>query len=1403
MVITGTNLTGATSVNFGGFPAGSYTVDSATQITAVTQGYPSATVDVQVVTPNGTATALSAFTFVYPPSISGLTPNSGPATGGTSVTISGNSFTGATAVTFGGVAATSFTVNSSNLITAVTPAGTVGLADVVVTAPLGTATRAGGFTYISTTPTITNVFPASGSTAGGARININGTNLTGATAVTFGGTPALAYVVSSPYNITAWAPPGTAGSATIVVTTPNGTASSSAFSYVLPTAPLINGFNPNAGSTAGGTSVKIYGSGFTGASAVSFGSVAATSFTVDSPTVITAVTPAASAGPVTVTVTTPNGTVTTSAVFTYFAPPTAAPTISGVNPTTLSVDGGANVTIQGTGFIGATAVTFGTTPATSFIVQVDGFMTAVAPPGLAGASDVSVTTPQGTATRSSAVTYIAAPLPVVTAISPSAGPIAGGTTVVITGSGFTGATSVYIGGPATSFTVDSDTQITAVTGAATTPGAVPVRVTGPGGSNVFMPPFTYTSSSFAAPTISGVSPASGPVAGGNSVVITGTNLNTVSTVYFGNTRATWTIVDSATQLTVGAPAGSAGAVNLTVNNLGGSATASSAYTYGASTPAPTISGVAPTSGPLAGGTSVVITGTNLTGASAVSFGGTAATSYTVDSATQITAVAPAGSAGAVAVAVTTTGGTASASGAFTYIAAPTITTVAPSSGPLAGGTSVVITGTGFTGTSAVSFGGTAATSYRVDSATQITAVAPAGSAGTVAVAVTTTGGTASASGTFTYTAAPTITTVAPSSGPLAGGTSVVITGTGFTGASTVSFGGTAATGYTVDSATQITAVAPAGSAGTVAVAVTTTGGTASASGTFTYVAAPTVAPRAGVSVVFNSTGTAIDLTSSISGSATTVAIVTPPAHGTATASGKVITYVPTAGYSGDDSFTYTATGPGGTSASALVSLTVAVPVPTAASQSAATGDNQMVSIELTRGATGGPFTAAQVVSVSPANAATTRIVSTGSGASQRFFLEATPAARFGGTINIGYTLSNASGTSSAANVTITVTARPDPANDPMVRAISEGQVQATRRFGRSQIANFMRRNEQLHNAHAGSAQNVSINVIDPMRASHPEAMSAAAGKTAGVRDGHRYGGDRDQGVSAGEAAAKNKQSDPSSRVSVWMGGAIDIATRDASGVSPKLSATTSGLSGGVDFRIDARSAIGIGGGYGHSAFNFNGQAARMQASTSLVAIYGTTQIVKDAFLDAMAGHGALDYKTSRRIVGTELTARGNRTGTMDLAALSFGVAKQLGKLDWSLYGKVEYIHTKLNGYVESGADRYNLQFAAMNDSLFTAAGGLKVERQMETGIGFVTPRLRAEWGREAGRANLQYVDYADIFDAQARSISTPSSGRLYYQISPGTRFDLKNEWSLDFEYELMRSNAMLSSGVKIQITRPF
>lgn len=118
---------------------------------------------------------------------------------------------------------------------------------------------------------------------------------------------------------------------------------------------------------------------------------------------------------------------------------------------------------------------------------------------------------------------------------------------------------------------------------------------------------------------------------------------------------------------------------------------------------PTLSAISPSQGPTTGGTTVTLTGTGLTGSTSVRFD-KAPASFTVNSATQITAVTPADSAGAVPVTVISPSGTSNAV-TFTYVAAavPVVTAVAPNNGPASGGTSVTITGTGFTGATAVRF----------------------------------------------------------------------------------------------------------------------------------------------------------------------------------------------------------------------------------------------------------------------------------------------------------------------------------------------------------------------------------------------------------------------------------------------------------------------------------------------------------------------------------------------------------------------------------------------------------------------------------------------------------------------------------------------------------------------------
>ena len=343
---------------------------------------------------------------------------------------------------------------------------------------------------------------------------------------------------------------------------------------------------------------------------------------------------------------------------------------------------------------------------------------------------------------------------------------------------------------------------------------------------------------------------------------------------------------------------------------------------------PAVTAIVAAGGPLSGGNVVTITGVHLTGTTAVSFGGTAASGFTVVSDTQVTATVPAGSLGTVDVRVTTPNGTSVAAPAdrYAYTAAPSVAGVSPSSGPTGGGTSVTITGASFARASAVSFGGAAATNFSVLGNTLISAVAPAGAAGTVDVTVAGPGGTSAtgASDHYTYIAAPTVTAVSPSQGSTTGGTSVTLSGANFTGATAVSFGGTAAASFTVNSATSISATSPSGAAGAVDVTVTTVGGTSATSSAdgFTYLAMPTVtavSPNSGS----NSGGTNVTITGTNFTGATAVSFGGTPATIVNVASAMSITATSPAG-SGIVNVTVTTAA--GTSATVAADLFTYAPV---------------------------------------------------------------------------------------------------------------------------------------------------------------------------------------------------------------------------------------------------------------------------------------------------------------------------------------------------------------------------------------------------------------------------------------------------------------------------------------------
>jgi hypothetical protein len=587
----------------------------------------------------------------------------------------------------------------------------------------------------------------------------------------------------------------------------------------------------------------------------------------------------------------------------------AAPTITTLSPTSGAI--GASVTITGTNF--------STTP-TSNTVTFNGTAATVTS---ATATTLAVTVPTGATTGSVVVivagvaskgkTFTVVAAPSITSLSPTSGAV--GASVTITGTNFgttVAANTVTFNGTTATLTSASKTKIVVPVPSGATTGNVVVFASGIDSNGVS---FTLLPT----PTLISLSPTSGPV--GASVTITGTNFSTTpasNVVEFNGTKAT---VASATATSLAVTVPSAATTGNVIVSTSGVNTNGLNFTV---LPIPTITSLSLTSGAI--GASVTITGTNFSTtptSNTVTFNGTAAT-VTSATATTLAVTVPTGATtGSV---VVTVAGVASKGKTFTVVAAPSITSLSPTSGAV--GASVTITGTNFGTTVAantVTFNGTTAT---LTSASKTKIVVPVPSGATTGNVVVFASGVNSNGLIFTVPLlGPTITTLSPNAGSV--GSSVTIAGTNFSTtltSNTVTFDGAAATVMSATTTSLLVTVPTNATTGNVVVAV---GGLSSNGVTFTV--QPPTPTITSLSPTSGPAGTAVVITgTNFSLSESSVYFNGTGADSSTTGTTSITAIVPTGATTGNVVVTV------GSLSSNGVNFTV-VPTPTIASLSPTSG----------------------------------------------------------------------------------------------------------------------------------------------------------------------------------------------------------------------------------------------------------------------------------------------------------------------------------------------------------------------------------------------------------------------------------------------------------------------------------
>lgn len=767
-------------------------------------------VDITVTNPDGTTvTSVDSFTYIAGPQITAIQPNIGSRIGGENVVLTGERFVEGAKVYFNNTLVSSTFVTSEELTLVTPPWAKAESVDVIVENPNGQKhTLAKGYTYEDPNPVISSVSPNAGPLAGGTLVIIKGNHIKSGAKLIWGGIEQGSYTYINTGEIRLKSPAwSTAGFVSVKVVNPDGkeVELENAFEYLAPPDPSLTKISPTSGLVKGGTTVTISGTNIPNGTKVLFND---TEVPVNSLTAsqIVITTPEWSvAEKVNVSILTPGGfTVGLQEAFEYLPlPKPPAPSISSISPSSGVVSGGNIVSINGSNFVNGLELHFGQEKVAYTFTSSSLLRVKVPAATSAGFVSISVTNPDGQSASSvDGYEYLPLPGPTLTSVSPNLGPVAGGTAVKIYGTNFKNDSKVFLGGQEIAKTYISTTELRITTPEWVSAGTVDVQVLNVDGqSAVLTGGFTFElPPPIPAPTISSVTPNSGPQEGGTIVTIKGSDLSVETEVRIGDVKVPTSFMSN-TEIRIKTPAWStAETVNISVSSSDGQMNVlENAFTYNAppEKPSPVVVSVSPNSADLpGGGITVTITGENFESGAKVYFENVEI-GATYLSASQLRIKTPTFSvAGSVTVKVVNPDGKeGTLPNGFTYVTpppppAPVLSSVSPSSAFASTSSLITINGENFVSGARVAFNDVEVSSTFV-SKTQLRVATPIWSQPeTVTVKVINPDGqTGEIVNGFSFTpdAPPVISSLSPNTALISGGTLVNINGSSFKNGAKVYF----------------------------------------------------------------------------------------------------------------------------------------------------------------------------------------------------------------------------------------------------------------------------------------------------------------------------------------------------------------------------------------------------------------------------------------------------------------------------------------------------------------------------------------------------------------------------------------------------------------------------------------
>jgi hypothetical protein len=500
----------------------------------------------------------------------------------------------------------------------------------------------------------------------------------------------------------------------------------------------IHGVLPSRGPIEGGSWANIVGSGFVygigdspfdvrDVTYITFGDNSAIDIEIIRDDMISVRTPAGSPGPASVTVENPNGIFTLENAFYYYE----TVTVEKIDPVDFSSRGGTIFEVLGTGFSSDTRVLVGGIPASSPKVDGSTKITALAPPGTSGPTDLEIINQNGRVFLYRAATYHL--VPVLASLQPTTGSTQGGLQVVAQGEDFTpNMILLFDDQPALEVTLIDDSQLQAVTPSGSA-GPVDLTLSNPAASSILPGGFFYLGEPSGTFHVAGIVPSFGPPQGGNLATIIGEGFSTgIKQILIGGQEATIVQEIDDRHLEVEVPPNNPGVASIEVQSLLEYAIAKDVYLY---IEPLEITSIEPGSDSTAGGTSFTIQGSGFHSQVEVLFGGVLAEDIQVISATELAGTIPAGIPGKVDIIVLDNYSQDILYDNFNYTSDLALWRVEPNSGAIAGGTYVTCYGQGFNQDTKIWFGQEEGIVIQVLSPFSLIARTPQGNPGEVNVKV--------------------------------------------------------------------------------------------------------------------------------------------------------------------------------------------------------------------------------------------------------------------------------------------------------------------------------------------------------------------------------------------------------------------------------------------------------------------------------------------------------------------------------------------------------------------------------------------------------------------------------------------------------------------------------------------